>query len=464
MGLPKYNNTFLYTYIFQPPQPVDPWDETLPTIKEKPACIQYNNDLKKGNDHGEFGVEDCLYLDVFTPAIDEKGRAVIVLIINDHFVTSYNKSKDYAPDFFIEEDLIVVTISHRLSALGFLSLENEILPGNAGLKDIVVALKWVKDNIKQFGGDSNKVTLMGLQGGAAGINLLMHSKAKDLFSAAILHSGTSWSSAYLQENVRDRAFKLGELMEVASSSDIKLLSDLRGIPAAKLLFRDLHASPTDYFKETQKSVVAFAPIVEKQPDGLITEYPEDTTEKINIPIMIGSNSREGMELMMQYLIEPRYVGFLRKDFPLLLPRRLKFQFDPTKDVYDEATKEITDFYFKKGEIKIKTVPDLVTYMGDALTSYVVDYTAKVYSERSSKPVFYYHFDYISDLNENKKGLMKHSTVEEGTWGAATGDEMCYLFKCPALVDTYLKLENNVPEEKVVQRKMIKMWTNFAKYG
>lgn len=457
----KYYNTI--TYFFQPPQPVDPWDETLTTAKEKPACVQYNNDVKKGQPHGMYGVENCLYLDVFTPGIDEKERAVIVLIVNNHFLNSYNKSKDYAPDFFIEEDVIVVTISHRLSAMGFLSLEDELLTGNSGLKDIVKGLEWIRDNIEQFGGDPNRITLMGLQGGAAGIDLLMHSKAKDLFSAAILHSGTSWSSAYLQQNVRERAFRLGELMKVASSSDIKLLKDLQGIPAIDLLSRDLHASPNDYFKDTQQSVIAFGPIVEKQPDGLITKYPEDSTDKIDIPILMGSNSREGMEGMIQYLIEPRYISFLNKDFPLLLPRRLKFRFDPRKDVYDEAAKEITDFYFKNGEIKIKTVPDLVTYMGDALTGYVVDYTARVYSERSLKPVYYYHFDYISDLNENKKNLMKHSTMQDGTWGAVTGDEMCYLFKCPALLNEYLKLEKNVPEEKIVQKKMIKMWTNFAKY-
>ncbi|XP_035435877.2 juvenile hormone esterase-like [Spodoptera frugiperda] len=449
---------------FMAPQPADPWDETLKATREKPACIQFNNDVKKGQELGWYGVEDCLYLDVFTPAIDEESRPVIVFIYNEHFQNSYNKSKDYAPDFFIEEDVIVVTLSHRLSAFGFLSLENDMVPGNAGLKDIVEGLEWVRDNIKQFGGDPDRVTLMGLEGGAAAIDLLIHTKAKDLFQAAILHSGSSWASTYLQEDVRDRAFKLGELVEKTSTNDVQLLKELQNVPAPDLLTKDVHASPDDYFKQTQKSVVAFSPIVEKQPDGLITEYPEDSMEKIDIPIMIGSNSREALEPMMQYLIEPRYITFLRKDFPLLLPRRLRFRFDPIKDVYDDATKDIRDFYFKNGKINLKSVPDLLTYMGDASVNYVVDYTARLYSERSEKPVYYYYFDYISNLNENKKNLMKYSNTEEGTWGTATGDEMCYLFKCPALADEYLKLEKNVPEEKLVQKKMIKMWTNFVKYG
>ncbi|PZC75771.1 hypothetical protein B5X24_HaOG200138 [Helicoverpa armigera] len=463
MGIP-YAKPPVGDLRFLAPQPVDPWDDTLTATKEKRACIQFNNDVKKGQPLGWYGVEDCLYLDIFTPALDKKERAVIMFINNDHFQNSYNKTKDYAPDFFIEEDVVVVTISHRLAAMGFLSLENELLPGNSGLKDIVEGLEWVRDNIEQFGGDSNKITLMGLQGGAAAVDLLIHTKAKDMFSGAILQSGTSWISAYLQEKVRDRAFKLGEMMNITTSNDVKLLKDLQGISAPDILSRDLHASPSDYFKETQKSVVAFGPIVEDHPDGLVTQYPEDSTEKIDIPIMIGSNSREGLESMLQYLLEPRYISFLKKDFPVLLPRRLKFQFDPLKDVYDEAAQEIRDLYFKDGEVTMKSVPDLITYMGDATTNYAVDYTARVYSERSRKPVYYYHFDYISKLNENKHNLMKHSTIEEGTWGSATGDEMCYLFKCPSLVKDYLKIENTGAEERIIQKKMIKLWTNFAKYG
>ncbi|CAH0590427.1 unnamed protein product [Chrysodeixis includens] len=449
---------------FLDPQPLDPWEGVLRTTKEQPACIQFNNDVKKGQSLGHYGSEDCLYLDVFTPAIDEQKRAVVMFIFNDHFLNSYNKSKDYAPDFFIREDVVVVTISHRLSALGFLSLEDDILPGNAGLKDIVQGLEWVKDNIEKFGGDPKRITLMGLQGGAAAIDLLIHSKAKDLFSGAILHSGTSWTSAYLQEEVKQRAFRLGELMNRTSNDGIKLISDLQEVPAKHLLTKDLHASPTDYFKATQKSVIAFAPIVERQEDGLITEYPEDSTSKIDIPILMGFNSLEGMEAMLQYLAEPRFLPFLKKDFPLLLPRRLKFKLNHMADVYDQAAKEIRDFYFTRGEINYNSAPDLITYMGDALTSYAMDYTAKTYSTRSLKPVYYYHFDYNSILNENYNNLMKYSTVKDGLTGAATGDEMCYLFKCPNLMDEYINVEEHLPEEKAILLSMIKMWTNFAKFG
>ncbi|CAB3229011.1 unnamed protein product [Arctia plantaginis] len=449
---------------FMDPKPVEPWQGVLSATKLKPACIQFNHNIKKGQPYGLYGSEDCLYLDIFTPGVDKEKRAVVVFTYNHYFYNSYNKTKDYAPDFFIEEDIVVVTISHRLSAFGFLSLESETLPGNAGLKDIVLSLEWIRDNIENFGGDPNRITMMGAESGAAAIDLLIHSKAKSLFSAAILQSGTSWTPAQLQKDVRERAFKLGKMMNITTSSEIILLKELRNVDNLQIASRDVHACPDDYFKETQNSVIAFGPIVEKQPRGLITEYPESSDSEINIPILMGYNSREGLEPSLEYLKEPRFLPFVNKDFPLLFPIRVNFAFDPRKQVFSDARVEIKNFYFPKGKINVKNVPEIVTLTGDTIVNYALDYTARLYSKRSSKPVFYYHFDYYSELNENKNAVMNLSVVEDGTWGTATGDEMCYLFKCPNLKNVYLKLKQQDSEELIVQKKMLRLWANFIKYG
>lgn len=452
-----------YTMLFlQPPQPIEPWEEILKTTKEKPACAQFNYNVRKEQSFGFYGSEDCLYLDIFTPALDENNRAVIVFLYNENFINSYNKTKDYAPDFFIEEDVIVVTITHRLGVLGFLSLEDDDYPGNSGLKDIVMALEWIRDNIKKFGGDKDRITLLGSQGGAAIADLLLHSNAKHLFSAVILQSGTSWNTAPLQENVRERAFTLGEMMGVDTPSSTQLIKGLIEIPPKDLVAREHHASPKDYFKETQRSVTAFGPIVEKKPDGLITKYPEHNLSKIDIPIMLGFNSREGLYSSMHYLLNPVFISYLKKDFPLLLPIRLNFAFHPAKDGFQDAIDELKKYYFND-EISIyKSVPNFVTYIGDAMIAYAVDYTARKYANISSD-LYYYHFDYYSNLNENKNNILKKSEVQEGTWGAATGDELCYIFKCPSLKKEYLKHEESMSDDRVFQKKMIRLWINFAKY-
>ncbi|XP_050674493.1 juvenile hormone esterase-like isoform X1 [Leptidea sinapis] len=444
---------------FKDPIEIDPWQETLEATKEKPACVQHNTNIKKGQPIGQYGVEDCLYLDIFTPNIDEVHRPVIIFIYNEMFQVGYNKTKDYAPDFFIEENVIVVTLSHRLSVFGFLSFDDDVLPGNAGLKDIYIAIKWIKNNIERFGGDPDRLTLMGSQGGAVSIDLLIHSEANKLFNSAILQSGSSLSQLYLERNVRERALKLGELLKIPSTTSEKLLKELQDVSPNEILKEELRAMPNHYNVENQRGLLPFGPVVER--DGLINQLPEDSLQDVNIPIMIGYNSREGLDASIQYLLEPNFIGSINRNFPLIMPRRLRFKFDPESDSYIEAVEEVKKFYFKKA-ITIKSVPQYVTYIGDILSSYNINMMAEMYSNKTN--VYFYYFDYYSDLNENKNNLLKLSVVDDGTWGAATADELCYLFKCPHLMSKYLRYRESMSEEAKIQRSLVKLWTNFAKYG
>ncbi|XP_052743919.1 juvenile hormone esterase-like [Bicyclus anynana] len=447
---------------FLAPQKIEPWDGVLSATKIKPACIQYNTVTHKGKPFGLYGKEDCLYLDIFAPDLNDNKKPVVVFIYSDRFQTSYNKTKDYAPDFFIEEDIIVVTISHRLSIFGFLSFENKNTPGNAGLKDIVAGLEWISKNIRNFGGDPEKVTLLGSQAGGVAVDLLIRSKAHKLFRSAILQSGTALSPTFLQENVRERAFKMGKLLEIPTTNDDKLLQELNEVPAWKLLDEELRTVPDDYYKENQKGILAFGPIVEKDSDGLVTEYPENSSENVNIPIMIGLNSREGFAAALRFLMEPHWLKMVDKDFTFLMPLRMNFQFDPLHDAYYEAIDELKKFYFK-GNVTVKSAPEYMTYIGD-IKAYGIDKAVQMYSNISSSPVYYYYFDYFSDLNENKVNFLKMAKAEEGTWGAATGDELCYLFRCPNLNEQYIKYQSTDSEEQKMLMKLIKMWANFIKYG
>ncbi|CAH2241961.1 jg9079 [Pararge aegeria aegeria] len=448
---------------FQVPQNIEPWDGVLSATKMKPACVQYNIVIHKGQPFGQYGREDCLYLDIFTPDLDENKRPVVVFLHSERLQNSYNKTRDYAPDFFIEEDIVVVTIAHRLSVFGFLSFENKNSPGNAGLKDIVAGLEWISKNIKKFGGDPEKITLLGSRGGAAAVDLLIRSKARTLFRSAILQSDTALCSTYLQENYRERAFKLGKLLQIPTTNDDKLLQELNQVPSSKLLDEELRASPDDYYKENQRGILTFGPIVEKDPDGLVTEYPENSTENINIPIMIGLNSREGLAASLMFLSEPHWLRMVQKDFPLLMPLRSKIKFDPLHDAFYEAIDELKKFYFTNGEVTVDSISEYITYIGD-IKSYGIDYAARMYSNKSISNVYYYLFDYHSDLNENKLNLLKMAAVEDGTWGAATGDELCYLFRCPNLNDKYNIHKRTDSQELKMLMKLVKMWANFIKYG
>lgn len=114
---------------------------------------------------GAGGDEDCLFLNVYTP--DLSGNlSVMFWIHGGAFVIGDGNSLVYGPDLLVREDVIVVTINYRLSSFGFLSTGDKNAQGNYGLKDMTMALKWVKQNIAVFGGNPHKVTVFGQSAGS----------------------------------------------------------------------------------------------------------------------------------------------------------------------------------------------------------------------------------------------------------------------------------------------------------
>ena len=112
---------------------------------------------------------------------------VMVFIHGGGFKTGSGNDDEYGPDFLVSHGVILVTLNYRLEALGFLCLDTEDVPGNAGLKDQAAALRWVQNNIKNFGGDPNNVTLFGESAGSSSTSLhVISPMSKGLFKRAIL--------------------------------------------------------------------------------------------------------------------------------------------------------------------------------------------------------------------------------------------------------------------------------------
>ena len=212
---------------FMPPKPPKPWKEnyaalwwgnTAPQIMDN----RYGNVTASFVDHWNYDdvSEDCLKLNVWTPAIDSKKRPVLVWLHGG----GYTNGNAIEQDGYMGEnlarfgDMVFVSINHRLGPLGFSQLSSvggHAASGNVGSLDMVAALEWVKTNIANFGGDAGNVTIMGQSGGGSKVTTLLNMpSAKGLFHKAVVLSGGS-----LEGQNMEYAEKLGaEIMKVAGLS------------------------------------------------------------------------------------------------------------------------------------------------------------------------------------------------------------------------------------------------------
>ena len=175
---------------FAPPQPAPGWHGVRDASKDSPVAPQSRSRL--AHVMGDFErpqSEDCLTLNIWTPAPDSKKRPVLVWIHGGAFASGSGSLPWYSGErFAVNGDVVFVSINYRLGALGFLCLPG-ISEGNLGLLDQVAALGFVRDNIAAFGGDPGNITLVGQSAGAASIAILMTMpQANGLFRRAILQS------------------------------------------------------------------------------------------------------------------------------------------------------------------------------------------------------------------------------------------------------------------------------------
>ena len=181
--------------------------------------------------------EDCLFLNVFTPDLSGARRPVLFWIHGG----GWREFSGTAPGFdgtnlARAEDVVVITVNHRLSVFGYLQLNGPhdqfADAGNAGLLDIVMALEWVRDNVAAFGGDPDNVTIFGESGGASKIAAILSMKAaKGLFHKAILQS----SAGGLRLASRDEASLVAHRLSAVLGLKNLNGDELQGVPMERLL-------------------------------------------------------------------------------------------------------------------------------------------------------------------------------------------------------------------------------------
>ena len=178
---------------FRAPQPPAPWAGVCPAVKTAGAATQRGGLAAQRSRLGSGVGEDCLYLNVASPAADDARRPVLVWVHGGSFTSGSGALYD-GRSLAALGDVVVVTVNYRLGVFGFADLSavtGADVPSNLGLRDVIAALAWVRSNIAAFGGDPDRVTVAGESAGSVLVSLLTVAPvARGLFRAAICSSGT----------------------------------------------------------------------------------------------------------------------------------------------------------------------------------------------------------------------------------------------------------------------------------
>ncbi len=291
-----------------------PWKEPLDAFKFGNRAIQGKG---FGADAADAPLmdEDCLFLNVWTPATDNNKRPVMVWLHGGGFSSGsgaeqFTDGKNLAR----KGDVVVVTVNHRLNVFGFLQLGDEWGPeysssGQAGMLDIVLSLEWVKSNIKNFGGDPDNVTIFGESGGGRKVAMLMAMEpAKGLFHKAIIQSGSGLDAPSKREAVNMGQELLKKLGINKGDKDALISIDALKIFDAQPM---ASISGSNAPGELTVPTTGFIPCV----DGITLKrkpfIPDAPAISADIPLMIGSNKDE---MSIFRTGNPKYGKYTNEDF------------------------------------------------------------------------------------------------------------------------------------------------------
>uniref|UniRef100_A0A0D9QYP2 Carboxylic ester hydrolase n=1 Tax=Chlorocebus sabaeus TaxID=60711 RepID=A0A0D9QYP2_CHLSB len=407
---------------FTPPQPAEPWSFVKNATSYPPMCSQ---DAVAGQVLAELFTnrkeniplkvsEDCLYLNIYTPAdLTKKNRLPVMVWIHGGGLVVGAASTYDGLALAAHENVVVVTIQYRLGIWGFFSTGDEHSQGNWGHLDQLAALRWVQDNIASFGGNPGSVTIFGESAGGESVSVLVLSPlAKNLFHRAISESGVALTAVLVKkDNVKPLAEKFFSL--------------------------DLHGDPRE--SHPFLGTVIDGVLLPKTPEELQAERKFNT-----VPYMVGFNKQEfgwiipmlmGYPLSEGKLDQKTAMSLLWKSYPLVYI---------AKELIPEATEKYlggTDDPVKKKDLFLDLIADVMFS--------VPSVTVARHHRDAGAPTYMYEFQYRPSFSSDMKPKMVIGDH---------GDELFSVFGAPFL-------KEGASEEEIRLSKMVmKFWANFARNG
>uniref|UniRef100_A0A8D8F8D4 Carboxylic ester hydrolase n=1 Tax=Culex pipiens TaxID=7175 RepID=A0A8D8F8D4_CULPI len=434
---------------FQPPVKRAGWGGTLDASQPGTRCPQISDD------YVNVANEDCLTVSVYSSDLNE-ARPVLVWIHGGYFF--FGGASLYQPSYLLESDIVLVVIQYRLGPLGFLSLLNDAVPGNAGVLDAIMALEWVQQHIGVFGGNAKQVTVFGESAGSAAVSALLHSplvqnRPEPLFQRAILQSGSVFSPWAMCDSPVQGSMDIARRTGCTDEATVEQC--LQQAPLINLL-QAFENHRTETIKSDGYPSVAGTCVVVGGPSGLFPQHPKHYLGSApkNITIMAGTTSQDGMFLLDEISkLQPESLHTAKTSYGLLqFIRLLQQKFGQTKLDGTLETYQIMGSFLKSEVDKAQwkdVVPGLIDICGNHGIKGPVLTDVHAVSAVNPENVYLYSFDFYSERPRADpsfpfphKGVVEHA------------EDLYYLFP---------RTELNERETKMA-KTMVRLWSSFATVG
>ncbi|KAM9807787.1 pyrethroid hydrolase Ces2e-like [Neosynchiropus ocellatus] len=424
------------------PQDPEAWEGVRDATKQPSMCVQ-NEEMSVEMIQQFWGLraeipevsEDCLYLNIFTPATrpHHAKLPVMVWIHGGGFVMGSASMYDGSA-LAAYENVVVVSIQYRLGFLGYLSTCDEHMTGNWGMLDQVQALKWIQEHIHNFGGDSNSVTVFGESaGGVSASMLLLSPMAKGLFHKAIAESGSAALEFIFMENALQITETVANKSGCSVESTKKIADCLKNLDKETIL--------TIAKDETLRYVIVM--------DGHFLTKPVkqllENHEFHKVPFITGVNSDEGGYFLTRTMAPPTWDEGMDKE-----------QLSNTISMFypDAKIRELLLETYGASDNRVKNREAFTKFIGDFLFNIPAISSANALRDAGA-PTYFYEFRYpLSFLKSRRPSFV----------GSDHGDEVFSVFGY-CFADTYVKLPDPCSEdEEQSNRDIMSYWANFARTG
>ncbi|XP_073461785.1 fatty acyl-CoA hydrolase precursor, medium chain-like [Aquarana catesbeiana] len=432
---------------FAAPEPPEPWTSVREAAEYPPMCLQPIEMTKKMMKL--IGVEvtyppvseDCLYLNIFTPSDrGDNDRLPVMVYIHGGGLVAESASLYDGSALSAHENLVYVAIQYRLGILGFLSTgDGQTASGNYGLLDQVAALRWVQENIRDFGGDPGSVTIFGESAGAVSVSALVLSPlGKGLFHRAIAQSGVAIMPGFMVSSTEELIFYRDFVANESGCEPSSLVDCLR-------------------MKSEQEissiiSTSAFLPIPACV-DGVFLPKPAEeiltAKENSKVPFIIGINVQEFGWVIPKSLDLKYMDGLPKESIQLELGRSMFLGAVSSLDY------TLLDKYIESTDDPLENRDRFLDLQGDVMFVMPALKIAKLHRD-SGSPVYFYEF-------QHRPSLFQHSRPQ---WVKADHcDDLVFVFGGPFLRDgAFYKSYNFPEEEKTLSKTVMRYWANFARTG